>query len=96
MCSSDLRGFKDWTSDEDLALLEILDYLNSKGILFALSNVFTHKGQENKALIKWSKKYCVFQINKSYSNCSYHFKDRYAKTVEVLITNYNVGNENER
>lgn len=82
------RGFNDWTEKEDAALLALLDQLSERGILFALSNVFAHKGQTNDALIEWSKKYYVSYIDKSYSNCSYHFKDRGAKTVEVLITNY--------
>ncbi len=82
------RGFKDWTETEDSALLSLLDRLNNQGVLFALSNVFAHKSQTNDALIEWSKKYNVLYIDKIYSNCSYHFKDRGAKTVEVLITNY--------
>ena len=82
------RGFKDWTETEDADLLSLLDKLNDCGILFALSNVFAHKGQTNDALIEWSKKYNVLYIDKTYSNCSYHFKDRGTKTVEVLITNY--------
>lgn len=82
------RGFKDWTDTEDSDLLSLLDKLNDKGIFFALSNVFAHKDQTNDTLIEWSKKYNVLYINKTYSNCSYHFKDRSTKTVEVLITNY--------
>lgn len=82
------RGFKDWTETEDADLLSLLDKLNDRGILFAISNVFAHKGQTNDALIEWSKKYNVLYIDKTYSNCSYHFKDRGTKTVEVLITNY--------
>lgn len=82
------RGFKDWTEAEDADLLSLLDKLNERGILFALSNVFAHKGQTNDALIEWSKKYNVLYIDKTYSNCSYHFKNRGTKTVEVLITNY--------
>ena len=82
------RGFKDWTTNEDSDLLSLLDNLNSEGILFALSNVFVHKGQTNDALIEWSKKYNVLYIDKTYSNCSYHFRDRETKTVEVLVTNY--------
>lgn len=42
----------------------------------------------NEELIKWSEKYHVTYLDKKYSNCSYHFKDRDAKTVEVLVTNY--------
>lgn len=82
------RGFKDWTLEEDSALLNLLDTLNEHGIMFALSNVFTHKGLTNDGLIEWSKKYSVTYIDKSYSNCSYHFKDRAAETIEVLITNF--------
>lgn len=82
------RGFRDWTKAEDADLLALLDNLNRQGVLFALSNVFVHKGQTNDALIEWSKQYHVSYIDKAYSNCSYHFKDRETKTVEVLITNY--------
>lgn len=82
------RGFKDWTEKEETQLLELLDGLNSRGVMFALSNVLYHKGMSNEILIEWSKKYTVHHIDKSYSNCNYHFKDRDTKTVEVLITNF--------
>lgn len=82
------RGFRDWTEEEDSALLQLLDMLDKQGIMFAFSNVFVHKGQRNDRLIKWSKKYHVKYIDKTYSNCSYQFKDRETNTVEVFITNY--------
>lgn len=82
------RGFKDWTEKEEKELLDLLDNLNKRKIKFALSNVFYHKGLKNKTLINWSKKYKVNYIDKNYNNCSYHFKNRTAKTVEVLVTNY--------
>ena len=82
------RGFNDWTEKEEFDLLSLLDRLHENGILFALSNVFAHKGQTNDMLIEWSNKYNIQYIDKNYSNCSYHFKDRETKTVEVLITNY--------
>lgn len=82
------RGFNDWTEKEEFDLLSLLDELHKNGILFALSNVFAHKGQTNDMLIEWSNKYNILYIDKNYSNCSYHFKDRETKTVEVLITNY--------
>ena len=82
------RGFKDWTETEEKQLLELLDYLNNNSILFALSNVFYHKGESNKLLIEWSKKYNIQYIDKNYANCSYHLKDRNTKTVEVLVTNF--------
>lgn len=82
------RGFKDWTETEEKDLLSVLDSLHRRGIKFALSNVFAHKSFTNDILIDWSKKYIVTYFDKTYSNCSYHFKDRNTKTVEVLITNY--------
>lgn len=82
------RGFGDWKEKDDLDLLAILDNLHSRNIYFALSNVFVHKGAENKALIEWSNKYKVIFLDKKYSNCSYHFKNRQTSTIEVLVTNY--------
>lgn len=82
------RGFKDWTPVEEQQLLDLLDRLNEQGTRFALSNVLYHKGMSNDLLIEWSKKYHVYYIDKTYANCSYQFKDRDAKTVEVVITNF--------
>lgn len=84
------RGFGDWAPTDDKDLLAKLDEANEKGITFFLSNVFYHKGLTNDYLIEWSKKYRVISIDKNYSNCSYHFKDRGTKTVEVLVTNMEV------
>ena len=85
------RGFKDWTPVEEKQLLDLLDRLERQKVRFALSNVLYHKGMSNDLLIEWSKKYKVYYIDKSYSNCNYHFKDRDAVTVEVLITNFESG-----
>ena len=82
------RGFKDWTEKEERELLQLLDNLNRKNIKFALSNVLYHKGLKNELLIEWSKKYNTIYLDKNYSNCNYQFKEKNAKTVEVLITNY--------
>lgn len=82
------RGFKDWTEVEEKQLLDLLDKLDNQKIKFALSNVLYHKGMSNELLIKWSEKYQVYYIDKTYANCSYQFKDRAAKTVEVVITNF--------
>lgn len=76
-----------WDNKDDKELMDLLDKLHEDGIRFALSNVFSNKGKVNKQLIKWSKKYNVYHLNASYSNCSYH-KNNVNKTDEVLITNY--------
>lgn len=82
------RGFKDWTIVEEQQLLELLDKLNEQNIRFVLSNVLYHKGLSNDLLIEWSRKYNLHYIDKTYKNCSYQFKERNAKTVEVVITNF--------
>jgi len=76
---------KGWTEDSEKELLDVIDKLNEKGIKFALSNVFIHKGQENSLLIDWSKKYTVEQVRSNY--ISYH-DNTIKETVEVLIKNY--------
>ena len=82
------RGFKNWTEREEKQLLNLLDTLNKKGVKIALSNVLKHKGNDNKILSDWSKKYYVTYLDKKYSNCSYHLKNKNAETVEVVVTNY--------
>lgn len=82
------RGFKDWTESEENQLLSLLDSLDTRGVKFALSNVLIHKGRANDILIDWSQRYHVTHIKKTYSNCSYHLKERASATDEVLVTNY--------
>lgn len=69
--------------------MRILDELNQKGKLFALSNVLEHKGLVNENFKQWSYKYNVILLNKNYNNCSYNLKSKNDKTQEVLITNFN-------
>jgi len=85
------RGFKNWTKESDKKLYNLLDRLNQKGIRFALSNVFTHKGEANDILIDWAKKYTVYHLQKDYSNSCYNTER--AGSDEVLVTNYALENE---
>ncbi len=80
------RGFNGWQTQDDLALIEILDDLSRHGIRFALSNVLSHKGKVNDVLIDWSSKYTVHELNSNYNNSSYHLTEK-SETKEVLITN---------
>ena len=82
------RGFKNWTKESDKALYDLLDKLNEKKIRFALSNVFTHKGERNDVLIDWAKKYTVQHLQKDYSNSSYNTNR--SGSDEVLVTNYDL------
>jgi len=85
------RGFKDWNAKQEQKLLDLLDSLNERGIRFALSNVLTHKGDENSILIDWAKKYNVHYLDHDYSNSSHN--TRRGKSEEVLITNYRTENQ---
>ena len=84
------RGFKGWTPKEEIELLSALDYLNKKGIRFALSNVVKHKGLENEYLINWidnnKSSFKVNYLNFNYKNSNYQTSKK--KSTEVLITNY--------
>lgn len=80
------RGFKDWGRKEEEQLYALLDNLNERNIKFALSNVLFHKGQINKSLLEWSKKYDVIHLNHNYANSSYNTKR--GESDEVLIVNY--------
>lgn len=78
-----------WGETEERELYSLLDKANSRGIKFALSNVMENKGQENTILKEWAKKYRVIHLNQTYSNCSYHAKDRDKTTTdEVVVVNY--------
>ena len=85
------RGFKGWTEKEEFELLDALDGLNKKGIKFALSNVISHKGNENTILKEWlnNTNYNFSYLNKNYSNSNYQTKVRDKNaSVEILVTNY--------
>lgn len=77
-----------WTEQDERDLLGFLDYIHSKNIKFALSNVLESKGKSNDILKEWSKKYNVSYLDKNYSNSNYQRKDSDKKDIEVLITNY--------
>lgn len=77
-----------WGEKDELALLSKLDEIHTAGVKFGLSNVLESKGKENVILKEWAKKYKVHYLTHTYSNCSYHKKDKTSKDVEVLITNY--------
>ncbi|MBQ9254174.1 MAG: Dam family site-specific DNA-(adenine-N6)-methyltransferase [Bacteroidales bacterium] len=85
------RGFTGWNKEQEYKLLELLDFLDSKKVKFALSNVLTHKGKENTILKHWIEKnnYHVKHLEKDYSNSNYHTKNKKINaTDEILVTNY--------
>lgn len=66
-----------WNETDEKKLYENLDYLNDKGVRFALSNVLEHNEKINTILKEWLD-------NNNYN--VYEFKNN--KRKELLITNY--------
>ena len=78
-----------WNEEKEKDLLEYMDALDAKKIKFALSNVFENKGNKNRLLLEWSKKYNVHNLDYTYHNCNYQAKNKKRdSTKEILITNY--------
>lgn len=77
-----------WEEQAERDLLAKLDTLDKAGVKFGLSNVFESKGKENIILKEWAKGYTVHYLDHTYSNCSYHKKDKQSRDIEVFITNY--------
>ena len=78
-----------WNEAKEQELLDYMDALDAKKIKFALSNVFQNKGNKNRLLLEWSKKYKVHNLDHTYHNCNYQAKNKDSdSTHEVLITNY--------
>lgn len=75
-----------WNETEELRLYELLDELDSKGIKWGLSNMYSHKGKANRILIEWSKKYYIYDIKSNYiSRFDNSVKE---DSKEIYITNY--------
>ena len=88
--SNEMSG---WSEEDDARLFSYLDELNSRGIKFAMSNVFSNKGRTNHLLIDWSKKYDVYHLLNTYNNATYNRENEIGAksendTDEVLIVNY--------
>ena len=76
---------KDWNESCELRLYEILDYLNTLGVKFALSNVEIYGDRANIILEKWMQKYQVHVVSSNYIN---YFDNGKKKLKEVLVCNY--------
>jgi DNA adenine methylase len=74
-----------WNETNERELIETLNYLDSKNVRWAVSNVIEYKNKTNPIFLEWSKKFNVYPIKSNY--ISYH--DNTVKIFkEVLVTNY--------
>ena len=74
-----------WNEEKERELYETLDWLDSKGVRFGLTNLVNHKGNENTILIEWMKKYKSYSISSNY--ISYNDNTIKKDTKEVYVTN---------
>ncbi len=77
----------DWSIDNEKALLNLLDWLDSENKKFALSNVLLSNGKENLLLKEWCQKYNTVYMRRQYRNANYQ-KKNITDSIEVLIKNY--------
>ena len=73
-----------WTEEDEQKLHKWLDFIDERGVKFALSGNLKY---DNPYLKEWMNKYYVHYLNADYNNCNYQKKDK-SKDCEVLITNY--------
>lgn len=80
------RAFGGWNIDCDYKIFKILEEFNSRGIKWALSNVFSNRGKTNEHLIEWCEKnnWTVHHLNRNYNP----FSRGNSNNDEVLICNY--------
>lgn len=79
-----------WNDEKEKELYNFLDELDSKNVKFGISNLLTHKGQENSYLKNWMGKYNVYEINSNY--ISKFDNSKKVDSREVYITNYEKSN----
>lgn len=75
-----------WSIDDEKRLYNLLDYLDSIGIIWGLSNMIQHKGRRNELLIDWGHKYNIFSIKSNYISSFDNTVKKDSK--EVYVTNY--------
>lgn len=77
-----------WTKECDYEFFKWCELLNSKGVKWAISNVFCNKGLENKHLVEWcgNNDWIVHHLSMKYAGHSR--KSANQMTDEVLICNY--------
>lgn len=80
-----------WKENDEIKLLELLDYLLKINKPFILSNVLCKGDKYNEYLNKWIKqnksKILVEYLDMNYKSASYNKKNRITKEVEIIVHN---------
>ena len=75
-----------WNEKDEVELYKLLDYLNEKGVKFALSNFKDGENHNNEYLRKWCGKYKMHELKDKH----FHLEgiSKRGTRQEILITNY--------
>jgi DNA adenine methylase len=76
---------KGWNHISEIKLYKLLDFLDSKKVKFALSNVEIYNDKKNEFLQHWMKGYKVHVVKSNYIN---YFDNSKKSIKEVLVCNY--------
>lgn len=79
------KSYYPWSESDDLELMSLCDILDSRGVKFAFSNMFTSKNNYNMLLMQWASKYSVKHIDKTYY---VNRKVAGYPDDEILVTNF--------
>jgi DNA adenine methylase Dam len=77
-----------WFEEDEKELYLLLDFLNEKGVKFALSNFEDGKNHTNDYLRKWCGKYNIHNLNDNHFRLNAISKSKNQNRQEILITNY--------
>lgn len=85
-----------WNEYDEEQLYKYLDKINKNNLKFAVSNFIKYKDKVNNIIENWANdnKYNIFQVNTDYSKLTTKAERSIEPTIEVVITNYNINEEN--
>lgn len=80
-----------WNAGDDERLYEWLEFLNNNGVMWMLTNVVENRGNVNQRFKDFvdENMFNSVVLDGSYANSSFHKSN--SKTIELLVTNFDLG-----
>jgi len=74
-----------WQAKDDEDLQQVFEFLHSRGVRVAMSNVLEYRESQNISLERWARDFRVIDVKSNYIS---RFDNRQKIIREVLIVNY--------
>lgn len=74
-----------WQEKNDQDLRQVFEFLHSKNVRVAMSNVLRYRDNKNTNLERWARKFRIIDVKSNYIN---RFDNKQKTIREVLIVNY--------